>query len=35
MEAKEVLYEGIVVTMALYGAEMWGLREADEEVGCF
>ena len=40
MEAKKLLYEGIVVPTALYGAEAWGLREAERrkldvfEMGC-
>ena len=40
MEAKKMLYEGVVVPSTLYEAEMWGLREAerrkldDFEVGC-
>ena len=29
MEVKKVLYEGVVVPMALYEAEMSGLREAE------
>ena len=29
MEAKK-LHEGLVVPMALYGAEMWCLREAEK-----
>ena len=40
MNAKRMLYEGIVVPTALYGEEMWGLREAEQrkqnvlEMGC-
>ena len=40
MNAKRMLYEGIVVPTALYGAETWGLREAERrklnvlEMGC-
>ena len=29
MEAKKVLYEGVVVPTVLYGSETWGLREAE------
>ena len=40
MEAKKVLYEGVVVPTVLYGSETWGLREAERrkldvfEMGC-
>ena len=40
MGGKKMLYEGIVVPTALYGAETWGLREAERrklnvfEMGC-
>ena len=29
IKAKKCLYEGIIVPMALYGAEAWGMRNAE------
>ena len=31
-----MLYEGVIVPTALYGAKVWGIeRSREEEVGCF
>ena len=29
MKAKKCLYEGVIVPVALYGAEAWGMRSAE------
>ena len=29
IKAKKCLYEGVIVPMALYGAEAWGMRSAE------
>ena len=29
IKAKKCLYEGVIVTTALYGAETWGMRSAE------
>ena len=29
INAKQCLYEGVIVPMALYGAEAWGMRNAE------
>ena len=29
IKSKKCLYEGVVVPMALYGAEAWGMRNAE------
>ena len=30
LKAKKCLYEGVIVSMALYGAEPWGMRSAEK-----
>ena len=30
IKAKKCLYEGVIVSTALYGAEAWGMRSAGE-----
>ena len=30
IKAKKCLYEGVIVPMALYGAEAWGMRSAEK-----
>ena len=30
IKAKKCLYEGVIVPMALHGAEAWGMRSAEE-----
>ena len=40
IKAKKCIYEGVIVTTALYGAEAWGMRSAERrkvnvlEVNC-
>ena len=29
MQANKCIYEGVIVPMALYGAEAWGMRSAE------
>ena len=31
IKAKRCLYEGVIVPMALYGAEVWGIRSAERK----
>ena len=31
IKAKKCLYEGVIVPMALYGAEAWGMRSAERK----
>ena len=31
IKAKKCLYEGVIVQMALYGAEAWGMRSAESK----
>ena len=32
IKAKKCLYEGVIVPIALYGAESWGMRSADRRI---
>ena len=34
IKAKKCLYEGVIVPMALHGAEAWGMRNAEKDTEC-